>query len=55
MPIRKITLTPQQDAFLDEMLKSGGYQDAIDVVGDAIRVLRQRRIDDELKREKLRN
>jgi antitoxin ParD1/3/4 len=49
-----ITLTPQQDAFLDEVLKSGEYQDASDAIRDAIRALQQRRIDDELKREKLR-
>ncbi len=54
MPTRTIDLTPQQDAFIDEVLKAGEYQDASEAVRDAIRALQQRRRDDELKRERLR-
>lgn len=54
MPTRNISLTPEQDAFIDEMLKAGEYRNASEAVRDAIRALRQRRAEDALRLEKLR-
>ncbi len=54
MPTRNISLTPEQDAFIDEMLKKGEYRNASEAVGDAIRALQQRRALDALKLERLR-
>lgn len=54
MPTRNISLTPEQDAFIDELLKAGEYQNASEAVRDAIRALRQRRAEEALRLEKLR-
>lgn len=54
MPTRNISLTPEQDAFIDEMLKKGEYANASEAVRDAIRALQRRRALDALKLEKLR-
>ena len=54
MPPRNVSLTPEQDAFIDEMLKSGEYRNASEAVRDAIRALRQRRDEDALKLARLR-
>jgi antitoxin ParD1/3/4 len=54
MPTRNISLTPEQDAFIDEMLKKGEYANASEVVRDAIRALQRRRALDALKLERLR-
>jgi antitoxin ParD1/3/4 len=54
MPSRNITLTPEQDAFIDEMLKAGEYRNASEAVRDAVRALQQRRAEEALKLEKLR-
>ena len=54
MPTRNISLTPQQDAFIDEMLKTGEYRNASEAVRDAIRALRQRRAEETFKLDKLR-
>ncbi len=54
MPTRNVNLTPEQDAFIDEMLEKGEYSNASEVVRDAIRALQQRRAEDELKLERLR-
>jgi putative addiction module CopG family antidote len=54
MPTRNISLTPEQDSFIDEMLKSGEYRNASEAVRDAIRTLQQRRAIDALKLERLR-
>ncbi len=40
MPTRNINLTPEQDAFVDEMLKAGEYRDASEAMRDAIRALK---------------
>ncbi|HWP27625.1 MAG TPA: type II toxin-antitoxin system ParD family antitoxin [Xanthobacteraceae bacterium] len=42
MPTRNISLTPEQDAFIDEMLKKGEYANASEAVRDAIRALQRR-------------
>lgn len=54
MPTRNISLTPEQDAFVETVVKSGEYQNASEAVRDAIRVLQQRRREDVLKLEALR-
>jgi antitoxin ParD1/3/4 len=54
MPTRNISLTAQQDAFVDEIVKSGEYQNASEAIRDALRALQQRRREDALKLERLR-
>ena len=54
MPTRNISLTPEQDAFIDEVLKAGEYRNASEAVRDAIRALKQRRAEEALKLDKLR-
>jgi antitoxin ParD1/3/4 len=54
MPTRNISLTPEQDAFIDEMLKKGEYANASEAVRDALRALQRRRALDALKLERLR-
>jgi antitoxin ParD1/3/4 len=54
MPTRPIRLTPEQDAFIDEMLKAGEYQNADEAMRDAVSALRQRRAEDALRLDKLR-
>lgn len=54
MPTRNISLTPEQDAFIDEMLKAGEYRNASEALRDAIRALQLRRSEGALKLEKLR-
>jgi len=54
MPTRNISLTPEQDAFIEKAVKSGEYQNASEAVRDALRALRQRRREDALKLKALR-
>ena len=54
MPTRNISLTPEQDAFIEEAIRSGEYQNASEAVRDALRALQQRRREDALKLEALR-
>jgi antitoxin ParD1/3/4 len=54
MPTRNVSLTPEQDAFIDEMLKKGEYRNASEAMRDALRALQQRRAEETLKLEKLR-
>ena len=54
MPTRNISLTPEQDAFVDNIVKSGEYQNASEAVRDALRALQQRRKEDALKLKALR-
>ena len=54
MPTRNISLTPEQDAFIEKAIKSGEYQNASEAVRDALRALQQRRAEDALKLERLR-
>jgi len=54
MPTRNISLTPEQDAFIDKAVKSGEYQNASEAVRDALRTLQQRRREDALKLKALR-
>lgn len=54
MPTRNISLTAEQDAFIDQVVDAGDYQNASEVVRDALRVLQQRRREDALKLKGLR-
>jgi antitoxin ParD1/3/4 len=54
MPTRNVRLTPEQDAFINEVLKAGEYRNASEVVNDAIRALQQRRAEKALRLEMLR-
>lgn len=54
MPTRNINLTPEQDAFVKKVVKSGDYQNASEAVRDALRLLQQRRREDALKLRALR-
>ena len=54
MPTRNISLTPEQDAFVDKVVQSGEYQNASEAVRDALRALQQRRQEDALKLKALR-
>ena len=54
MPTRNISLTAEQDALVDKMVKSGEYQNASEAVRDALRALQQRRREDALKLKALR-
>ncbi len=54
MPTRNISLTPEQDAFVEQVVKAGEYQNASEAVRDALRALRQRRREDALKLRALR-
>lgn len=54
MPTRNVSLTPEQDAFIDEVLEQGEYRNASEAMRDAIRALQQRRALEALKLDKLR-
>jgi antitoxin ParD1/3/4 len=54
MPTRNISLTDEQDAFVEKVVKSGEYQNGSEAVRDALRVLQQRRSEDALKLKALR-
>lgn len=54
MPTRNISLTPQQDAFVEDVVRSGHYQNASEAVRDALRVLQQHRREEALKLKALR-
>ena len=54
MPTRNISLTAEQDEFVEKVVKSGEYQNASEAVRDALRALQQRRREDTLKLKVLR-
>jgi antitoxin ParD1/3/4 len=54
MPTRNISLTAEQDAFVEEVVRKGEYQNASEAVRDALRVLQQRREEHVLKLKALR-
>ena len=54
MPSRNITLTPEQDDFIEQVVKAGDYLNASEAMRDAIRALQQRRAAEALKLDKLR-
>lgn len=54
MPTRNISLTDEQDAFVEKVVRAGEYQNASEAVRDALRALQQRRREDALKLKALR-
>jgi len=54
MRTRNVSLTAEQDAFIDKMLEQGEYGNASEAMRDAVRALQQRRAEDALKLDKLR-
>lgn len=54
MPTRNISLSAEQNSFIDEVLEAGEYRNASEAMRDAIRALQQRRAAETLKLEKLR-
>lgn len=54
MPTRNISLTAEQDAFVDEVVEAGEYQNASEAIRDALRALQQRRKEDRLRLTALR-
>jgi antitoxin ParD1/3/4 len=54
MPTRNISLTAEQDAFVEEVVEAGEYQNASEAIRDALRVLQQRRKEDRLRLKALR-
>src|SRR5258707_9367590 len=54
MPTRNVNLTVEQDAFVEELVTAGKYQNASEAVRDALRGLQQRLKTDELKLDLLR-
>jgi antitoxin ParD1/3/4 len=54
MPTRNISLTAEQDAFVQKVVEAGEYQNASETIRDALRVLQQRRKEDRLRLKALR-
>ena len=54
MPTRNIVLTEEQGDFIESVIRAGEYLNADEVIGDALRVLQQRRNEDALRLEALR-
>ena len=54
MPTRNISLTAEQDAFVQDVVEAGEYQNASEAIRDALRVLQQRRKEDGLRLKALR-
>jgi antitoxin ParD1/3/4 len=54
MPTRNISLTAMQDAFIYRLVRNGTYQNASEAVRDALRLLRQRRLEEAARLKELR-
>lgn len=54
MPTRNVNLTAEQDAFVEEVVRAGKYQNASEAVRDAVRGWQERLKAEELKLERLR-
>jgi antitoxin ParD1/3/4 len=54
MPTRNISLTAEQDAFVQKVVEAGEYQNASEAIRDALRALQQRRREDSLRLKALR-
>lgn len=55
MPTRNISLTREQDAFVEEAVRSGRYQNASEAVRDAIRTLQARMREEDVRLDLLRS
>jgi antitoxin ParD1/3/4 len=54
LPTRNVNLTAEQDAFIEEAVKDGKYQNASEAMRDAVRGLQRRWRLDEVRLEALR-
>jgi antitoxin ParD1/3/4 len=54
VPTRNVSLTAEQDSFVERVVKAGEYQNASETIRDALRVLQQKRREDALKLRALR-
>ena len=54
MPTRNVSLTVQQDAFIERIVQAGEYQNASEAIRDALRAFQQKRREDALKLRALR-
>ena len=54
MPTRNISLTKHFDEFVEKNIATGEYQNASEVVRDALRLLQSRQKEEKLKLQKLR-
>src|SRR5688572_20144142 len=54
MPARNVNLTDHLARFVDDSVASGHFQNASEVVREGLRLLKQRRDEDALKLERLR-
>ena len=54
MPTRNVSLTPEQDAFVERVVKTGEYQNASEAIRDALRVLQRQRKEGALRLKALR-
>jgi antitoxin ParD1/3/4 len=54
VPTRNVSLTAEQDAFIERIIQAGEYQNASEAIRDALRVLQQKRREDALKLRVLR-
>jgi antitoxin ParD1/3/4 len=54
VPTRNVSLTAEQDTFVERVVKAGEYQNASEAIRDALRVLQQKRREDALKLRALR-
>ena len=54
MPTRNINLTAEQDAFIDDVVRTGQYQNASEAMRDAVRGLQMRLKTEDLQLEILR-
>jgi antitoxin ParD1/3/4 len=54
VPTRNISLTREQDEFIESIVRTGEYQNASEAIRDGLRALQQRRREDALKLERLR-
>ncbi len=54
MATRNVSLTAEQNAFVERVVKAGEYQNASEAIRDALRLLQQQRRQDALKLKALR-
>jgi antitoxin ParD1/3/4 len=54
MPTRNISLTKHFDDFVEKNVETGAYQNASEVVRDALRLLQERQREEKLKLQRLR-
>lgn len=54
MPTRNVVLTDHQEAFVSELVRSGRYKNASEVLRESLRIMEKREQEDAAKLENLR-